>query len=275
MKWLTGIILAGIGALFAGLAAAGGNPDDMPGVAAGNPLNATYLIDGNPIRLTGGRAEAPAAPGSATTVTTRVFGEPVYGDMDGDGEADTAVILVHDPGGSGTFYYAAAAISAAGRFHGTPATLIGDRIVVRSAHIAKRTLSVNILDRPGGAPMSATPTVDLTLEFSLKEGRLAPVRNFVEKGSAVEGRVVIGHEVRSFEPCNGQEILWLMGDSPALADVTAAYRRATPHAAPYTPVLMVLSGRRSEPPRDGFGADYEGAFLANALVGILTASECR
>ena len=85
---------------------------------AADPLNASYRIEGQEIQLVNGRSEVEAAPGSATKIRTLVFGNPVYGDLDGDGVEDSALLLVHDPGGSGTFYYAAASLRVDGRVQG-------------------------------------------------------------------------------------------------------------------------------------------------------------
>jgi hypothetical protein len=59
--------------------------------------NMTYVIDGRSITLVDGKSEVPAAPGSATIMTTTLFGEPVSGDLNGDGKPDLAVYLVQDP----------------------------------------------------------------------------------------------------------------------------------------------------------------------------------
>lgn len=71
------------------------------GAAAADPLQVSYLVEQQAVRLVEGRSEVPA-PGSATRVKTWVLGKPVYGDLDGDAGEDAAVILAHDPGGSGT-----------------------------------------------------------------------------------------------------------------------------------------------------------------------------
>ncbi|MEE4263993.1 MAG: hypothetical protein V2I56_14985, partial [Desulfobacteraceae bacterium] len=95
-------------------------------------LKAVYTIEKRDIHLISGRAEVPVAPGSAINITTTVFGEPVYGDLNGDGRDDAALFLVYDPGGSGTFYYVATAITRDGIFQGTNAVLLGDRIAPRT-----------------------------------------------------------------------------------------------------------------------------------------------
>src|SRR6185295_1067652 len=71
-----------------------------------DPSNTGYTVDGQTVMLVEGKSETPAAPGSATKITTTIFGEPVRGDVNGDGVNDAALILVQNSGGSGTFYYA-------------------------------------------------------------------------------------------------------------------------------------------------------------------------
>jgi hypothetical protein len=89
-----------------------------------------------------------------------------------------------------------------------------------------------------------------------------------------EGWVVIGHEVRSFRPCGQETEFWLAGESPALNEIVQAYRKERAYAEPYTPLFAALSGSMTRVPRDGFGADYEAAFLASKLVHVLPSGEC-
>src|SRR3989338_11545365 len=72
---------------------------------AADPKNAEYVIDGQRVKLTNGVAETEAAPGSASKITTRYFGNEVRSDMNGDGREDIAFLLTQETGGSGTFFY--------------------------------------------------------------------------------------------------------------------------------------------------------------------------
>jgi hypothetical protein len=139
---------------------------------ATDPLNATYLIEGTAVRLMDGRCDLPAAPGSAMKIRTAVWGLPVYGDMDGDGDKDATLLLTHDPGGSGTFYYVAAAINVNGGYQGTNAVLLGDRIAPMDIGIRNGAVVVNYADRRPEEPMSARPTVDKTIQLILKNDKL-------------------------------------------------------------------------------------------------------
>ena len=124
-----------------------------------DPLNAVYRIDEAEIRLRDGRFEIPAAPGSAALLSAVVFDTPVFGDLDGDGIPDAALILVYQAGGSGTFYYLAAALKRENGFRGTNAILLGDRIKPRAVRIHEGTITAEFLDRGAGEPMASAPTI--------------------------------------------------------------------------------------------------------------------
>jgi hypothetical protein len=115
--------------------------------SATDPLQASYRIERQEVRLINGQAEAEAAPGSATKIKTSVFGQPVFGDLNEDGNMNAALLLVHQPGGSGTFYYVAAALNANGTFRGTNAVLLGDRIAPQTTEILDGVVIANYADR--------------------------------------------------------------------------------------------------------------------------------
>lgn len=58
-----------------------------------DPESATYLIENQSVALVGGRADRGIIPGTATKIQTAIFGIPVYGDLNGDGKNDAAVLL--------------------------------------------------------------------------------------------------------------------------------------------------------------------------------------
>ena len=138
-------------------------------IPAADPANATYLVDGTPVTLVNGMARRPVAPGSASMMTTRLFGAPVMGDLARNGRSDAAVILVQDSGGSGTFFSAAAAIASGTadvpRTIGTNAVLLGDRIAPQAVEIKGNVMIVNYADRAADQPMSAAPSVGKTAYF--------------------------------------------------------------------------------------------------------------
>lgn len=239
-----------------------------------DPLNTTYRIEGQPIALVNGHHESLAAPGSATRVKTALWKQPVFGDLDGDGDEDAALLLTQDPGGSGTFYYVAAAVNADGRHIGTDTVLLGDRIVATGIEIINGRIAVNYTDRRPAEPMRATPSVSRTMALMVQHGQLLASTSPGDIEDVTPGSVIIGHEVRSFRPCEGHTDWWLMGQSPALKAIFSAYRQAVPDQEDYRPVFMVLAGKPVEPPAHGFGAEFDGAFLATRLVRVAPGARC-
>jgi len=156
--------------------------------AAADPRDATYTVDGRQVPLRNGRYETEAAPGSAVKAVTAVVGEPAVGDLEGDGDEDVAILLVHDPGGSGTFYYIAASINESGRYRGTEAVLLGDRISPGRIGIRNGVVVVEYTDRRPDEPMSALPSVGRSKVLALRDGRLAEIE---PEGNCRSGLIVL------------------------------------------------------------------------------------
>ena len=149
----------------------GNNPASAPQKNSEDPFNTTYTIEGRGVALVLGKAEDAIVPGAASKQTTKVFGEPVYGDLDLDGDDDAAVLLTQDGGGSGTFFYASAAINDGGAYKGTKAILLGDRIAPQNVQIREGFLIANYVERKADEPMTAQPSVGVSMYATLtKEG---------------------------------------------------------------------------------------------------------
>ena len=102
---------------------------------ARSPLDATYIIEGKQVTLENGLSEIPADSGSVSKVITRYFGNDVNLDLDGDGREDSVFLLTQETGGSGTFYYVAAALNTGEGYIGSQALLLGDRIAPQTTDI--------------------------------------------------------------------------------------------------------------------------------------------
>jgi hypothetical protein len=154
--------------------------DASESVARFNPLNATYNVGDDKVKLVDGKAiSKPAQPGSAIRTITKIVVRPASGDLNRDGKTDAAVVLMQDPGGSGTFYYIAAAVNVNGQAQGTNAILLGARIALRTVRIVSGQIIVTYADRKPSEPFAAKPTVPVTKRFVLqgqvlKEAALSP-----------------------------------------------------------------------------------------------------
>lgn len=247
-------------------------PNRQIGVAPDiDPLNATYRIDDDDIRLVDGYFEKPAAPGSAVKISLAVFDAPVYGDLNGDGAADAALILVYQGGGSGTFYYAAVALNSVGTAKVTNAVFLGDRIMPQQISIENGNITVRFLDRGPDDAMAESPHHLMKRYMYVDGQQLSAVPSQAE----VSGWVTVGHEVRAVRPCGADMEYWLLGRSPALMDIEQHYRARMVDVRPYTPMFMTLTGSILERVGDGFGKDYDGAFFATGLNNAKSARHCR
>lgn len=140
------------------------------------PAAPTFIIEGQPVTLVNGRAEAFADPGSTSKVVTQYFGNVATGDLDGDGAPDIAFLLTQNSGGSGTFYYVVATLVAAdGGYQGTNAILLGDRIAPQTTEIRNGEVIVNYAERKAGEPMTAQPSVGVSKYLKMEGTTLVEV----------------------------------------------------------------------------------------------------
>ena len=142
------------------------------GGGAVDPFNAIYLIDGRAVKLTDKYFESEIAPNSASKMKVLVFGEPVYGDLDNDGDEDVLLILTVDMGGSGTFYYGVVALNYPDGWRGTNAVLMGDRIAPQTNQIINNLAIVNYAIRGEGEPISGSPSIGKSDYLYIQGGSL-------------------------------------------------------------------------------------------------------
>ena len=97
------------------------------------------------------------------------------GDLNGDGVADAAVVLVSNPGGSGTFYELAAVLNENGQPHHGASILLGDRVRILAMAIKDGQITVHMITQGPNDPMSI-PTLEVTNRYELKDGKLVLVK---------------------------------------------------------------------------------------------------
>lgn len=159
--WGVGIVVVAVGGFYALNSYI---YNEKQTTATNSYKDAEYMIEGQRVKLSNGVAEVEAAPGSASKITTRYFGNEIQTDLDGDGREDVAFILTQEGGGSGTFFYAVAALNTDRGYVGSDAYLLGDRIAPQSTNMStnpqhKYVVVFNYAERAAGEPMSARPSV--------------------------------------------------------------------------------------------------------------------
>ena len=137
----------------------------------------TITIDTQEFAMSDGVAVIPPSQSSETANTLRLIGAPVMGDSDvgdsdvgdsdGDGNPDAALLVQHDPGGSGTFYYAVVAINDGGSYRASNALLLGDRIEPRAVEFADGRFVYTYAERKPGDSMSERGTVEKSVTVTV------------------------------------------------------------------------------------------------------------
>ncbi len=155
-------VIAVLGALFLGL-----NTyihQDTPVPIVSSHKDAEYRIEGVPVRLMNGVSEIAAGPDTSASIVTRYFGNELLLDLNDDGRQDVVFLLTQEQGGSGTFYYAVAALNLEAGYVGSDGYLLGDRIAPQSTVMSpnprhKNVVVINYADRALDEPMSASPSI--------------------------------------------------------------------------------------------------------------------
>ena len=163
------LLLVGGGAI--ALVALHGEPQAIPWRAL---LNATYptSLVRTGATLRDGVYDVEAAPGSASRVIVRLADLAAFGDLDGVGGLDAAVVLVGSGGGSGTFVELAAVLNDAGAARPVATTLLGDRVLVREVTVRDRTIVVRMRARGATDPLTLR-TREITRIYAFDGAQLA------------------------------------------------------------------------------------------------------
>lgn len=155
-----------------------------------NYKDATYTINGQKVTLKNGMFETEAAPGLASKITTKYFGNEVKKDLNGDGREDVAFLLTQDEGGSGVFFYVVGALNTENGYIGSDAVLLGDRIAPQTTESGPgNSIVVNYGVRASGEPMTTQPSIGKTLRLVLDPTTM----QFAEVGQDFEGEVDPSH----------------------------------------------------------------------------------
>lgn len=146
-----------------------------PGLSPTELANATYPTQYTPsgsATLENGRFSEPAAPGSATEITVRMTRYVAYGELNGQPAA--AVVLVSDPGGSGTFYDLYAMVSQDGQPTAVASTMLGDRVDINSITIENNQIVVDMVQAGPDDPLCC-PSQQVINSYELQGDQLLAV----------------------------------------------------------------------------------------------------
>ena len=123
------------------------------------------------IKLTDGIYREQIVPGSNSKLEIKLSDRIAFGDLNGDGVEDAAVILVSDPGGSGTFYDLAAVLNSRGRAKDVARAFLGDRVKLEELRIRSGKIVVKMLTHRSTEPMCC-PSLNVEQAYGLQGDEL-------------------------------------------------------------------------------------------------------
>ena len=137
----------------------------------------TYMIDGVAVKLTNGFVESEIAPGSASKIVTRYFGDDLVTDLNNDGKEDVVFLLTQETGGSGTFFYVVVAINTGDGYVGSDGYFLGDRIAPQTIEMSRdlrhtNVVVVNYAVRREDQPMNVQPAIGKSTYLKLDSERM-------------------------------------------------------------------------------------------------------
>lgn len=132
-----------------------------------------FSLEGR-VRLVDGIHREKIVPGSAAELIVSLD-KAAIGDLNGDGFQDAAVVLVSNPGGSGTFRHLAAVLNRNGTPEHVATLFLGDRIRVESLSIRSRKITTEMLIHDTDDPMPQ-PTLKLKQKYELRKDTLVPAQ---------------------------------------------------------------------------------------------------
>jgi len=121
------------------------------------------------VQLVNGEYRGPAASDSVTELVVKLTGSMATGKL--SGKEAGAVIVVTDPGGSGTFYDLALLIKGPQGWTNPTITFLGDRIKIRSLAVVNDEIVIEMTDHSPTDAMCC-PTRRVIRRFALRDDRL-------------------------------------------------------------------------------------------------------
>lgn len=128
------------------------------------------------VQLVNGMHREPVAEGSAAELVVMLTNHAVFGDVTGDEVEDAVVVLVSQPGGSGSFYDLAVVRGQEDALTNIARIQLGDRVQIKSMHIENGEIVIDLLTQAPDDPMCC-PTQYISHHYVLENGELVLIRS--------------------------------------------------------------------------------------------------
>lgn len=161
-----------------------------PGLSPQDLANATYPTQNHPsgsVTLENGRFSEPIAPGSATEIKVQVTRHLAYGELNGQPAA--AIVLVSDPGGSGTFYDLYMMVSQNDQPVSLASTMLGDRVQINSIAVEDNQIVVDMVQAGPDDPLCC-PSQQVIKTFELQGDQLVEISSQIVESAGSDPQLI-------------------------------------------------------------------------------------
>jgi heat shock protein HslJ len=132
------------------------------------------------VQLIDGIYREPIAEGSATELVVLLTNFAAFGDLYNDGQEEAVVVLVTNPGGSGTFYDLAVVRKQGEALTNLAISPLGDRVQIKNLNIENGEIAIKLLTQSPDDPLCC-PTQQVINVYVLQNGELVQVSSEVIK----------------------------------------------------------------------------------------------
>jgi hypothetical protein len=143
--------------------------------------NTTYLNEfskAGAVQLVSGMYREPVVEGSTSELVVMLMNQAAFGDLTGGGHEDAVVILVSQPGGSGSFYDLSVVQRQEEDLMNLARIQLGDRIQIKSLLIENDEIVVDMVTQ-GPKDAMCCPTQYVSNRYILENGELVLMRSDV------------------------------------------------------------------------------------------------
>ena len=172
---------------------AGGDDDYAPVEIESMTFMSKWLSSGK-VTLAGGMYRETTVPGSASETIVKLSGKRTFGII--NGKEAGAVILITDPGGSGTFYDVALVVKEGQGWVNTDTVFLGDRVNIEAIGITGKNIDVTMKTHSPSDPMCC-PSLEVVKQFAVKENRLVPFAGEPPEMSSMDITGTVWHWVQT------------------------------------------------------------------------------
>lgn len=220
-----------------------------------SPQEASYQIEGNEMQFIEGKSELDV---EGIHVIAQILNEPVYGDVNSDGEDDAVFLLTYTKNDSSSSYYIALALRDAGGFLGLNAVPIHNQYVPKEISIRDEIIVVSYeVPVQNEKDAEDVPKYDTLYEYLTLTGvTLQPISSLEENDEIDRGFFVYTKESQTFTSCRSATRYQISPDSRARAVLEAIYIERTRYTETDTAeVYVVLAGHTAGDSEDAENVD--------------------